>query len=95
MTGAGERRYALVVSPTVRRQLAVELPEPVAAAALEFITGPLLDNPRRLGKPLSGPFHGRYAARRGTYRIVYLIDDEALEVTVVLVSHRHDAYRRR
>ncbi len=43
-----ERRYELVVAPIVRSQLAETLPESVAFAAYEFITGPLLDNPHRL-----------------------------------------------
>lgn len=95
MTQSSGQAYTLVVTPTVRRQVGRELPESVAAAALEFMTGPLLGNPRRVGKPLSGPFEGRFAARRGTYRIVYRINDDAREVTVVLVVHRRDAYRRR
>lgn len=95
MTGTPSRRYILVATPTVRRQLAEDLPESVAAAVLEFITGPLLDNPRRVGKALSPPLDDRFTARRGTYRVIYRIDDRAAEVTVVLVIHRRDAYRRR
>ena len=45
-------RFELVISPTARRQLTDKLPEPVAFAAYEFIIGPLLDNPRRVGKRL-------------------------------------------
>lgn len=39
------------------------LPADIAAAAAEFVTGPLLDNPRRVGKPLTSP-NGR-ASRQG------------------------------
>jgi hypothetical protein len=39
------QRYALIITPTARRQLAQHLPEAVAFAAHEFIVGPLLDNP--------------------------------------------------
>ena len=79
----------------MRRQLTEELPEAVATAALEFITGPLLDNPQRVGKPLAPPLQDRHSARRGTYRIIYRIDDDSRTVTVLLVSHRRDAYRPR
>lgn len=41
--------YTLVTSPTVRRQLAELLPEAVAFAADEFINGPLLRDPFRVG----------------------------------------------
>lgn len=86
-------RYCLVTSPTVRRQLAEALPEAVAFAAHEFIVGPLLDNPQRVGKRLSGPLADRYSARRGTYRIIYRIDADARVVTLLQVAHRRDAYR--
>jgi len=85
----------LVIAPTARRQLAEQLPEAVAFAAYEFIVGPLLDNPQRVGKALRPPLDGRYSARRGTYRVIYRIDDTHGRVTVVGVFSRADAYRRR
>lgn len=86
-------RYELIVSPTARRQLAERLPGPVAFAAYEFIVGPLLQNPQRVGKRLMPPLADRYSARRGTYRVVYRINVELRSVTVVAVVHRSDAYR--
>ncbi|HXP18702.1 MAG TPA: type II toxin-antitoxin system RelE/ParE family toxin [Streptosporangiaceae bacterium] len=69
------------------------LPEAAAAAAYEFITGPLLDNPHRVGKRLLPPLEDRHSARRGTYRVIYRIDDKEHLVTVVDIAHRRDAYR--
>lgn len=86
-------RYTLVITPTARRQLAQRLPEAVAFAAHEFIVGPLLDNPHRVGKRLHAPLDDRYSARRGTYRVIYRIDDAERTVTVVDVAHRRGAYR--
>jgi mRNA interferase RelE/StbE len=88
-------RYALIIAPTAKKQPAEELPESVAFAAYEFIIGPLLDNPHRVGKQLRPPLHDRYSARRGTYRVLYRIDDERRQVTVVGVFGRADAYRAR
>jgi mRNA-degrading endonuclease RelE of RelBE toxin-antitoxin system len=67
----------------------------VAIAAYEFVVGPLLDNPYRLGKRLQPPLADRHSARRGTYRVIYRIDDEQLTVTVLAVVHRSDACRAR
>jgi mRNA interferase RelE/StbE len=89
------RRYELTIAPTARKQLAEHLPESVAFAAYEFIIGPLLDNPHRVGKRLRSPLHDRHSARRGTYRVIYRIDDERREVIVVGVFSRGDAYRAR
>lgn len=89
------RQYALIIAPTAKKQLAEQLPESVAFAAYEFIIGPLLDNPQRVGKQLRPPLHDRYSARRGTYRVLYRIDDERQQVIVVGVFSRADAYRGR
>lgn len=69
------------------------LPEAVAAAAYEFMTGPLLADPYRVGKRLTPPLADRFSARRGTYRIIYRIDDKSRAVTVVDVNHHSDVYR--
>lgn len=87
------QRYELVISPTARRQLTERLPESVAFAAYEFIVGPLLDNPQRVGKRLRPPLEDRHSARRGTYRVIYRIDTTDRRITVVGVVHRSDAYR--
>ena len=76
------RRYELVVAPTAKRQLALQLPESVALAAYQFIIGRLLDNPHDVGKQLRGRWGQRYSARRGTYRVLYRIDNEQRRVSV-------------
>jgi mRNA interferase RelE/StbE len=88
-----EDPYELRTTSTVRRALSETLPESVAAAAYEFITGPLLREPHRVGKRLLPPMDDRFSARRGTYRIIYRIDDKNRIVTVVDVDHRRDVYR--
>lgn len=85
--------YELRTTSTVRRALSETLPEAVAAAAYEFMTGPLLTDPHRIGKRLLPPMNDRFSARRGTYRVIYRIDDKARVATVVDVAHRRDAYR--
>jgi mRNA-degrading endonuclease RelE of RelBE toxin-antitoxin system len=88
-----EGRYELVISPTARRQLTERLPESVAVAAYEFIVGPLLENPQRVGKQLRPPLDDRHSARRGTYRVIYRIDVGHHRVIVVAVVRRSEAYR--
>lgn len=93
MTDDQRDPYALRITPTVRGALAETLPEAVATAAYEFITGPLLEDPYRIGKRLLAPLDDRYSARRGTYRVIYRIDDKTHIVTVVDIGHRRDVYR--
>ena len=89
-----QQRYRLIIAPTARHPLTESLPEAVASAAHEFVVGPLLDNPYRVGKQLRPPLADRYSARRGTYRVLYRIDDQRLTVTVLTILHRGEAYRR-
>jgi mRNA-degrading endonuclease RelE of RelBE toxin-antitoxin system len=78
-----------------RRAIAEGLPEDVAAAAVEFITGPLLDVPRRVGKPLRGELSGLHSARFATqWRVIYRIDKEKRVVVVQDIQYRSNAYRR-
>lgn len=93
MSGDEPRPYILRSTPTVRRALAETLPEAVAVAAFEFITGPLLEQPHRVGERLLPPLDDRLSARRGTYRVICRIDDDARVVTVVDIGHRRDVYR--
>jgi mRNA interferase RelE/StbE len=88
-----DERYELRTTPTVRRALGEIPPEVVAAAAYEFITGPLLQQPHRIGKRLLPPLDDRFSARRGTYRIIYQVDDKRRVVTVVDIARRRDTCR--
>lgn len=69
------------------------LPEAIAFAVIDFITGPLLDNPKRVGAPLRNELEGVWSARRGAYRVLYRIDEDANEIIVLRVGHRGDVYR--
>ena len=85
--------YAVRFCHSARRALTVDLPETVATAAFEFITGALAENPRRLGKQLHEPLYPLYSARRGEYRVTYRIEDGELLIDTISVVHRRDAYR--
>jgi mRNA interferase RelE/StbE len=85
-------RYSLRLSRAARKAPAETLPGGVAAAVWEFISGPLLDNPHRVGKRLRAELDGYHSARRGQYRVIYRIDDREVIVDVIKISHRSDAY---
>ncbi|MDR0365341.1 MAG: type II toxin-antitoxin system RelE/ParE family toxin [Bifidobacteriaceae bacterium] len=85
--------WAVDLAGPARRQLAEELPEAVAAAAANFLCGALAENPHRVGKQLEPPLFPAYSARRGDYRVIYLIDDAARRVIVKSIRHRSRAYR--
>ncbi len=86
-------RYAIEWTSPAKRALG-RLPEKVAIAAIEFIYGPLAENPRRMGRALRFELAGLYSAHRGDFRIVYRIREETRTVYVEVVAHRADVYRR-
>jgi mRNA interferase RelE/StbE len=85
--------YDVRWSRSARRAVAEELPESVASAVLELVTGPLRTDPYRVGKPLHEPFAGIWSARRATYRVIYSIDEDKRLITIEVVRHRRDSYR--
>ena len=84
--------YELVLTPPAVRAIRTGLPEAVAAAVIEFMTGPLVSNPRRVGKMLRRELAGIWSARRGTYGVLYRINDDPKEVVVLRIEHRRDVY---
>ena len=73
--------FRVVVARSAARRLAEQLPESVATACVEFMFGALAVDPRKVGAPLRKPFDGQWRARRGDYRVRYLIDEENQTVT--------------
>lgn len=66
----------------------------MATACVEFIFGPLADNPQRVGKPLRGELGGLHSARRGDYRVIYGILQDVRTVEIVHIDRRSRVYRR-
>lgn len=90
-----DHRYELVVARPAARAIAETLPEPVSNAVIDFITGSLIEHPHRVGRELRNELAGIYSARRGSYRVLYRIDERERSVTVLRIDHRADAYRPR
>ena len=88
-----EPPYEIVVTAPAARVIRETLPEAVVFAVIDFITGPLRENPQRVGASLRNELEGVWRARRGTYRILFRIDDQRREVIVLRIRHRHDIYR--
>jgi mRNA-degrading endonuclease RelE of RelBE toxin-antitoxin system len=86
--------WELQVAASAERTLA-RLPEGVAGAIVEFMVGPLREEPERVGKPLQRELAGYHSARRGAYRVVYRMVADDHVVRVVRIEHGSDVYRIR
>jgi mRNA-degrading endonuclease RelE of RelBE toxin-antitoxin system len=85
-------KYKLVYAPSARKDMS-KLPRKIADAVASFCEGPLVENHQRVGKPLLRNYEGLYSAKRGSYRVIYRIENEKVIVTVAYVEHRADVYR--
>ena len=54
-----------------------------------------LDDPRSMGKGLTGNLAGLWRYRVGDYRIICDIEDGVFLILVVDVAHRREVYKRR
>lgn len=86
-----DSRWNLDVRGRAQRQRS-QLPVKIATAVAEFVTGPLLDNPLRVGHPLRDEYNGHSARRCSDWRVRYRLDRDAQTVVVLDISHRSDTY---
>jgi mRNA interferase RelE/StbE len=87
-------RYEIRFQPAARRAISGRLPGSVAAAVLEFCDATPAVNPHRVAKPLFGPLASCHGARRGTYRIVYRIEENTRSVHILDIDRRAEIYHR-
>ena len=84
--------YEVRFTATARRDLQA-IPLRIVPAIIEFAFGDLARGPRRVGKPLHRELTGTFSARRGPYRLLYRMDDDAQRIDILRVDHRADVYR--
>ena len=84
--------YRLLLKPSAAKEIERVGSKMDRRRIVERIGG-LASEPRPNGAEKLAGYDDRYRVRQGNYRIVYLIDDSRLEVTVYKVGHRRDVYR--
>lgn len=89
-----EPPWELAVAGPARRAID-RLPDKIALAVLDYLVGPLVENPHRAGKALRGDLAGLHSARVGAYRTVYEINQDSPTVRIIYIDHRVDIYRPR
>ena len=82
--------YKIVFKKSVAKDLR-PIPKQDVQRILKRING-LADDPRPAGsEKLNGD--EKYRIRQGNYRILYMIEDNIITVTIVKVGHRRNVYR--
>ena len=70
------------MDPQIRKRIRSYLEHRVAS----------LEDPRQLGKPLTGHLSELWRYRVGNYRVICEVRDSTLVVLVVRIAHRKEAY---
>jgi len=80
----------VIVSAHAIRDLE-RIPPRIVPAIIEFIYGDLAKAPLRVGQPLMCELNGYLGARRGSYRVLFEIHGET--INIARIAHRADVYR--
>ncbi len=88
-------RYVVKYTSTAAKQLK-KMDKKIAAFILAYIEEKLVncENPRLYGKALRGEMNDKWRYRVGDYRILAMIQDNLLIITVVEIGHRKDIYKK-
>ncbi len=84
--------YRLLIKPSAAKELeavGTKADRQRIVSRIQTLTA----NPRPQASEKLAGYADRYRVRQGSYRIIYLIDDARLEVTIFKVGHRKDVYR--
>ncbi len=84
--------YRVLIKTSAGKELAAVASKADRQRIVARIQG-LATNPRPHGSEKLAGYSDRYRVRQGNCRIVYLIDDDASEVTIFKVGDRRDVYR--
>jgi mRNA interferase RelE/StbE len=86
--------WTINYAETAKRELK-KLDKPVAKRLLDFMDERVakLEDPRTVGKALSGPLGTLWRYRIGDYRAICEIQDTRVTVLVLHIGHRREVYR--
>jgi mRNA interferase RelE/StbE len=65
----------------------------IARKIVERVKKYLAEDPLKIGKPLKGQFSGLWKYRYGDYRVIYVLDLEAMSIKILKVRHRKNVYK--
>jgi len=86
--------WTIEYTQTARKQLK-NLDKPLARRILDFLDDRIgkQDDPRILGKALTGPLGALWRYRVGDYRVICEIQDSSTRILVLQIGHRREVYR--
>ncbi len=86
-------RYSVEFSKKARKELK-KLDVNTALTITKWVRKNLegCENPRRLGKSLTGNYSGKWRYRIGDYRLIAEIQDDKVIILVTAVGHRREIY---
>jgi mRNA interferase RelE/StbE len=86
-------RYRIELSPFVKKYMN-DFSKEVSKRILDTIEKKLTTHPYEFGKPLKYKLKNHRSLRIGSYRVIYIIEEERIVVLIVEIDHRKDVYER-
>ncbi|HXF90569.1 MAG TPA: type II toxin-antitoxin system RelE/ParE family toxin [Candidatus Nitrosotenuis sp.] len=88
----GNSIYTIKFAPNVIRRDIPELSSSAKALIKRAIEERLKTAPLEFGKPLRYSFKGARRLRIADYRVIYLVNQDKLEVIILAIQHRSVVY---
>lgn len=92
MTMSGNKLFKVQYAQSVLNRDITKLPQNIKTTIKTAIETRLMTDPIHFGKPLRYSLSGLRSLRVGDYRIIYIVDQEELMVSIVSIAHRKDVY---
>lgn len=87
--------YKILVTPTALDCLnTIRDGNPTVFARIKKAIDRLAQDPQKTGAKLTDPLSKYWRVRVGDYRIVYMIENEIVTVTVIYAGHRKEVYKK-
>lgn len=83
-------KYKIVFAPSAEKQL-LKLPRATRIRLAHAISKLALDP--LLGKPLKGELQEYRSYRVGDFRVIYFFRQRKIQIEIIRVAHRREAYR--
>lgn len=87
--------YKIIITPTALGCLrSIRDANPIIFARIKKTIDRLGQDPQKTGSKLTDPLSRYWRVRVGDYRVIYIIQNDIVTVTILYAGHRKEVYKK-
>jgi len=87
--------YKIQITPTALGCLrSIRDANPIIFARIKKAIDRLAQDPQKIGSKLTDPLSRYWRIRVGDYRVIYMIQNDIVTVTILYAGHRKEVYKK-